>query len=664
MICGKMRLIDKGVEHMKKIKAGAALMAVAMIAGIFSGCTKTANITTEKFAQICDKMGLEEYDFEGEMPSGKAVEKGYYLVAKEDDAEDYLNDYFGEQLDEFSKTYGLEDVIDSNTVKSFAFAAKCKGYVDSKKAINDGKFNDLDVDGAFALQLTLDGNYSEDIFKTIEDQLSEYNISYEIFTQKELSYSKDSGHFSVHFDIEKTVDALLDNPNIEDAGKDFFSSELMKQIKRLNGEAAVTVEVNGADIIIIGGGFINRSPEVLNGFTKAFGLAQNPLTLPVNDKLVESIVAYVRDLSIVYLKNRNQQVPDTDPGSDPTGETTAETTVETTAGTTAASASVKVGVSLPTKDLRRWNQDGDLMRKELMDEGYEVDLQYASNDTNTQARQISAMVDSGCKVIIVAAISPDSLNQVLKNAKDNGVTVIAYDRVINGTDAVDYLVTFDNYMVGQIQGKYIEAMLDLGRPEGLYTMEITSGDPSDINGMLFYNGAMDVLKPYIDSGKLQIKSGQIDYDATATEGWSTDKAWGRAESIIGKFYSGSTTLDAWLCLNDSTALGVAKALETAYTGRYPIVTGQDCEIENVKNIINGKQSMSVFKDTRTLVARTVKMTTQIVEGKTVEVNNTETYNNGVKILPAYLCEPVFVTKDNYKEILIDSGYYTADQLGV
>jgi putative multiple sugar transport system substrate-binding protein len=195
-------------------------------------------------------------------------------------------------------------------------------------------------------------------------------------------------------------------------------------------------------------------------------------------------------------------------------------------------------------------------------------------------------------------------------------------------------------------------------------MEITSGDTADINGRYMYNGAMDVLRPYIDSGKLQIKSGQIDYDATSTEAWATDKARGRAEYIAGKFYSGSTTLDAWLCLNDSTALGVALGLESAYTGKYPIITGQDCNIENVKNIINGKQAMSVFKDTRTLVERTVKMTTQIVEGKTVEVNDTQTYDNGVKVVPSYLCAPIVVTIDNYKTILIDSGYYTADQLGV
>lgn len=660
MICGKMRLNDKGVDHMKRIKAGAALMAVTMIAGIFSGCTKTANVTTEKFAQICDKMGLTEFDFEDEMPSGKQVEKGYYLVAGEDDAEDYLKDYLGEQLDEFSKTYGFEGAIDSNTVKSFAFAAKCEGYTDSKKDINDGDLEHLDVDGAFALQITLDGNYAEDIIKTIEDNLAEFKISYDVFSQKEFYYSKDEGHFRIHLDIEKTVDAMLDNPNIKDAGKEIFSPDMMKQFRKLRGDAAVAVEINGPDVLIVGGGSVHNDPKVLKDFVKAFGLAQDPLALPVNDRFVDGAVRYVTDLAIMYLRSLDQTQPVPDPGTDPDTDPTAETTAEPTA----SADTVKIGISMPTKDLQRWNQDGDLMRKGLINEGYEVDLQYASNSTDVQARQINNMIETGCRVIIVAAIAPDTLNQVLKNAKDKGVTVIAYDRLITNTDAVDYYVSFDNYLVGQLQGMYIEASLDLGIPEGLYTMEITSGDTADINGRYMYNGAMDVLRPYIDSGKLQIKSGQIDYDVTSTEAWATDKARGRAEYIAGKFYSGSTTLDAWLCLNDSTALGVALGLESAYTGKYPIITGLDCNIENVKNIINGKQAMSVFKDTRTLVERTVKMTSQIVEGKTVEVNDTQTYDNGVKVVPSYLCAPIVVTIDNYKTILIDSGYYTADQLGV
>ena len=638
-------------------------MAVAMTLGLFSGCTKTSNVTTEKFARICENMGLKEFDFEDKMPKPKDVEKGYYLIADEKEAEDYLDDNFGERLDEFASSFGFEGIIDTDTVKSFAFAAKCEGYKDFKNDFRLDKPGDAELDGAFAIQMTLDGNHAGEFMESITDLADDYGISLEDLTDKEFYSSEKESYLRIHLDLTQVAGLAMDNDDLTKIINAGMSDDLEDLIGGITGDVALSIEVNGPNVLIVGGGSFNEEPAVLRDFIKAFGLSSDPLKLPMNEAFVSGLIEVCADTVKSYMdmtvRNSKDHDPDTDPGTDPTGETTIETTAETTA----VSASVKVGISLPTKDLRRWNQDGDLMRKELMDEGYEVDLQYASNDTNTQARQISAMVDSGCKVIIVAAISPDSLNQVLKNAKDNGVTVIAYDRVINGTDAVDYLVTFDNYMVGQIQGKYIEAMLDLGRPEGLYTMEITSGDPSDINGMLFYNGAMDVLKPYIDSGKLQIKSGQIDYDATATEGWSTDKAWGRAESIIGKFYSGSTTLDAWLCLNDSTALGVAKALETAYTGRYPIVTGQDCEIENVKNIINGKQSMSVFKDTRTLVERTVKMTTQIVEGKTVEVNNTETYNNGVKTLPAYLCEPVFVTKDNYKEILIDSGYYTADMFG-
>ena len=296
-------------------------------------------------------MGLEEYDFDDETPSGRAVEKGYYLVAKEDDARDYLDDHFGESLDEFSSSFGLEGIIDSNTVKSFAFAAKCKGYTDSKKAMDNGKLKDLEVDGAFAIQMTLDGNYAEEIFKTIEDGLGEYEISYEVFTQKELSYSKDSGHLSIHLDVEKTVDALLDNPNIEEAGKYILSNEFLKQVKKLTGDAAVSIEVNGADVLIVGGGSVNGEPGVLRDFVKAFGLAQDPLALPVNDKLVESIVSYLTDLSIMYLQSTQpvDPVPDTDPDTDPTGETTAETTAETTV----VAASGKIGISFPTKDLQR-----------------------------------------------------------------------------------------------------------------------------------------------------------------------------------------------------------------------------------------------------------------------------------------------------------------------
>jgi putative multiple sugar transport system substrate-binding protein len=193
-------------------------------------------------------------------------------------------------------------------------------------------------------------------------------------------------------------------------------------------------------------------------------------------------------------------------------------------------------------------------------------------------------------------------------------------------------------------------------------MEITAGDPGDNNANFFYSGAMDLLQPYIDKGTIEVKSGQTDFDKVATAQWATEKAQSRMENILSTYYADGTNLDICLCSNDSTALGVENALAANYTGTYPIVTGQDCDIENTKNMIAGKQSMSVFKDTRTLASQVVKMVGQILKGETVDVNDEKTYDNGKGVVPSYLCEPVFADKDNYKELLIDSGYYTEDQL--
>ena len=322
----------------------------------------------------------------------------------------------------------------------------------------------------------------------------------------------------------------------------------------------------------------------------------------------------------------------------------------------------KVGVSMPTKDLQRWNQDGDNMQKELEAAGYEVDLQYASNDVKTQLDQVENMIAEGADVVVIAAIEGSSLGEALDMAAENEIPVIAYDRLLMDSDAVSYYATFDNYKVGTVQGTYIKDALDLDNAEGPFNLEITAGDPGDNNARYFYQGALDVLQPYIDEGKLVVPSGQIEFDAVATPTWSTATAQTRAENILSTNYADGTQLDAWLCSNDSTALGVTNALAANYTGEYPIITGQDCDIENTKNMIAGKQSMSVFKDTRTLASQVVKMVGQILNGEEVDVNDTETYDNGVIVVPSYLCEPVFADANNYKELLIDSGYYTEDQL--
>ena len=291
-----------------------------------------------------------------------------------------------------------------------------------------------------------------------------------------------------------------------------------------------------------------------------------------------------------------------------------------------------------------------------------VDLQYANNDVYTQMSQIEDMIQTGADVIVVAAINGDSLGTVLGEAQAKNIPVIAYDRMILNTDAVSYYVSFDNYETGVIQGEYIRDSLELDDKDGPFRMEIFTGDPSDNNALFFYSGAMDVLRPYIDSGKLIVTSGQIDFDFVATAGWKTELAQNRMDAILSAFYSDGTQLDAVLCSNDSTALGVENSLAAFYVGNYPVITGQDCDLANVKNIIAGKQSMSVFKDTRTMVDQTTQMVEAILEGKDVPINDNTTYNNGVKVIPSFLCTPIFVDANNYRQILIESGYYTEDQI--
>ena len=332
------------------------------------------------------------------------------------------------------------------------------------------------------------------------------------------------------------------------------------------------------------------------------------------------------------------------------------------ADTAASAGGQKVGVSMPTKDLQRWNQDGANMEKELKAAGYEVDLQYASNDVQTQLSQVENMISSGCNVLVIAAIEGSSLGEALDMAKEANIPVIAYDRLLMDSDAVSYYATFDNYKVGTVQGQYVVDTLKLDTEAGPFNIEFTAGDPGDNNAGFFFNGAYDVLKKYIDEGKLNVVSGQKTFEEVATPTWATETAQSRAENILSSYYADGTNVDVWLCSNDSTALGVENALAANYNGKYPIITGQDCDIENTKNMIAGKQSMSVFKDTRTLASQVVKMVGQILNGETVDVNDTETYNNNVITVPSFLCEPVFADANNYKEILIDSGYYTEDQL--
>jgi putative multiple sugar transport system substrate-binding protein len=337
-------------------------------------------------------------------------------------------------------------------------------------------------------------------------------------------------------------------------------------------------------------------------------------------------------------------------------------------GCTKTTSAAKIGVSMPTKDLQRWNQDGSNMKSELEKAGYSVDLQFANNDIATQISQIENMITGKCQVLVIASIDGSALKGALETAKEQGIKVIAYDRLIMNSDAVSYYATFDNYKVGTIQGDYLVEKLNLktrSADDPAY-IELFTGSPDDNNINFFFGGAMDVLQPYLDNGTLVVRSGQTSKAQCATLNWSTEEAQKRMENLItGQGYGpNGNRLDAVYSSNDSCAMGITNALVNAgYTAaNFPIVTGQDCDIGSVKNMLAGTQAMSIFKDTRTLASKVVEMVDAIVKGGEPPINDTKTYDNGTGIIPSFLCEPVFGTVDNYKELLIDSGYYTEAQL--
>jgi len=334
-------------------------------------------------------------------------------------------------------------------------------------------------------------------------------------------------------------------------------------------------------------------------------------------------------------------------------------------GCTSGSGKKMIGVAMPTQSLQRWNQDGAYLKEKLVAAGYDVDLQYANNQVATQVSQLENMITKGCKVLVIASIDGTALKGVLEKAGKAGVKVIAYDRLIKGTPYCDYYATFDNYLVGKIQGDYIVNKLGLKDGKGPFNMEVFGGSPDDNNAYLFNQGAMDQLQPYIDSGQLVINSGQTDMKKIAIMAWKAEGAQARMDNLLAGFYA-NKKVDVVLSPNDSLAQGIVASLKAAGYGTaekpFPVLTGQDCDKINVKMMIAGEQSMSIFKDTRTLAERTATMVDEIMTGKKVTVNDTKSYNNDVKIVPSYLCEPVFADKDNYKKLLIDTNYYKESDL--
>ena len=325
---------------------------------------------------------------------------------------------------------------------------------------------------------------------------------------------------------------------------------------------------------------------------------------------------------------------------------------------------VDVGISMPTSRMFRWQRDGVLIRDAVEAGGLTASLMYANNDAETQADQIWEMIDNGCRALIIAPVYGPSLNAVLTRAAEEEITVISYDRLLMDTDNVDYYLTFNNVNVGAVQANYIIDALGLDDGSGPFTLEITAGDLNDWNGVQFYQGALDVLRPYINQGKLVVRSGQTDLEDVSTEGWDSGNARERAAAILDAYYADIGRPDAWLCVNDSTAEGVIAALEGRFTGNWPVITGQDCDINNVKFILAGKQTMSVFKDTAKLAAAAAEMAGQAVNGVQVTVNDTTSFDNNNKVVPARLIDPDYVDAANCEAVLIGGGIYTREQLGL
>ncbi|GAB2862206.1 sugar ABC transporter substrate-binding protein [Lentzea nigeriaca] len=331
---------------------------------------------------------------------------------------------------------------------------------------------------------------------------------------------------------------------------------------------------------------------------------------------------------------------------------------------------VLVGVTMPTTSSERWIHDGQNIKRDLEKQGHRVDLRYAENDVPNQAKQIESQIADGAKLLIIASVDGSALTQPLQRAADARIPVIAYDRLLRGSPYVDYYATFENFRVGVYQAESLLTGLGLrtgdgqpGAAAGPFNIELFAGSPDDNNATFFFNGAMSVLKPYLDAGTLVVRSGQTDFNSVTTPRWDGETARKRMEGLLTTTYR-RVKVNGVLSPYDGISLGILTALKNnGYGPVFPIVTGQDAELGSVKSIIADQQYSTIYKDTRELATVTALMADAVLKGRTPpQLNNLNDYDNGVKVVPAFLLNPVSVTKANYHKVLVESGYYTDDQL--
>jgi len=341
------------------------------------------------------------------------------------------------------------------------------------------------------------------------------------------------------------------------------------------------------------------------------------------------------------------------------------------AGGDADKSDITIGVAMPTETSERWIADGNAVKDGLEALGYKVDLQYAGDDIPTQTQQIDQMITSGADVLIIASIDGTALTSQLENAAAQNIPVIAYDRLIRDSENVDFYVTFDNFAVGVAQGTALlrgmgildEAGTKVSGVTGPFNVELFAGSPDDNNAGFFFEGAMSVLDPFITDGTLVVKSGQTAFDTVATLRWSQEAAQKRMEDLLTSTYSDGSTLAGVLSPFDGISRGIITALQGVGQGPtieagLPIVTGQDAEIASVKLIADGVQSSTIFKDTRKLAEQSIKVAEAFIEGEEPEANDTETYDNGKKVVPSYLLAVDTVFAEDIAPLLVDSGYWS------
>ncbi|AGZ43371.1 multiple monosaccharide ABC transporter substrate-binding protein [Actinoplanes friuliensis] len=350
-----------------------------------------------------------------------------------------------------------------------------------------------------------------------------------------------------------------------------------------------------------------------------------------------------------------------------------EKTVDQQASGAADAAGALIGVTMPTRSSERWIGDGDNLKKQLEAKGYKVDLQYAEDDIPTQVNQLDNQITRGAKLLIIASIDGTAITTQLQSAKENNIPVIAYDRLIRNSPNVDYYATFDNFKVGVQQATSLLVGLKLlkedgskGDGKGPFNIELFAGSPDDNNATFFFNGAMSVLKPYIDDKSLVVKSNQTDFKTVAILRWKPAVAQDRMENLLTSTYKGGAKVDGVLSPYDGLSIGILSALKSNGYGTagqpYPVVTGQDAEVASVKSIIAGEQFATIYKDTRKLADTTVQMADSVLKGQKPTTNNDKDYDNGVKVVPAQLLDSVIVYKSNYQKELVDSGYYKESDL--